>query len=79
MLRGAGERFDQAQPVDRMNKARVPDDGSALVRLQRTDEVPAQTAWIRVRRRDLGNLGGGFLIAVLAHIGDAKLGKQHDV
>lgn len=62
-----------------MNKARVPDDRSAFVRLQPTDEVPSQNTRIRAHGRHDSGLGGSFLITVFAHIGDAQLGEQNDV
>jgi hypothetical protein len=79
ILGSAGECIDQAQPVHRMNKARVPDDGRALVRLQRADEVPPQISCTRVGVSHLGNLGSGFLIAILTHIPHAEFCEQHDV
>ena len=79
LMGGTAERIDEAQPVHRMNQARVADDRRALIRLQRTDEVPSQNARIRAYGGDGGDLGGGLLIAVLAHIRDAKLGKQRHV
>jgi hypothetical protein len=79
LLCSAAECIDQAQPIHRMNQIRVPDDGSALVRLQRTDEVPSQNARIRAQSRHVGNLGSGFLIAVLADVSDAKFCKQDNV
>ena len=84
LLCGAAECIDQAQPVHRMNQARIPDDGGALVGLQRTDEVPSQDVrirapGIRVKGRHIRNLGSCFLVAVLADISDAKLCQQDNI
>ncbi len=67
-----------------MNEACVPDDGGALVCLQRADEMPSQNAPARVpgigvKGGHVGKLGGSFLVAVLAHVSDAKFCKQHNV